>query len=1314
MRKGRGKNKSIVSRLLAICISLVLAISGIISVSALEAYSDDAYISSESAADVTEIPVSEESVYEEPESEHPVEDEDELTEDENELVEGEDELINDEDEFFEDEEADAIIANIGVELNEVTVSTIGDFITALYNDNVDVIVLNGAILSHEALAIPTGRELTIRGGQINFANNAFRLRGNSTLTLDGVIVQGNNINAPGIQMWSGSATLNLKGGTEVTGFSDGVYTSLSPEIAIDNTINVHDARIHGNVFAGLDAVPGTTINLHYGAVVSGNGNGIALVGTGTRTLNILDGAVISGNNSGVSISGTGGIINMYDGAAIRDNGGRGVFMSGSGTFNMSGGLITENGYQALINSSGVRVNGGTFNMSGGTISENTGEQGGGVFVGSTGTFNMEGGVITGNDAIMEGGGVFVTGGSATFAMEGGTISENSANHGGGVSVREGGTFEMEGGEITRNISMAMTASPTALSRGGGVFVSDGTNQNPSQFIMEGGEITDNISNEAGGGVAVVGNQNARFTMHDGAVISGNTSRSGGGVFVQMGRFTMEDGEISRNRSHGGGGGVYVTGGTFELKDGSINRNESIYGGGGVFVINGSFTIEEDGIIYRNIAHVGSGGGVHLTGANTEFNIKGGVISTNAASVDGGGGIFANGGAEIVMHNGVIRGNALIATSSSGSFGGGGVRISGNNTIFTMENGLITENTMTRFNNSVGANIGGGGVSIADNATFIMKDGEISKNGSGNANGSLGPQGGGVFVGANSTFEMEGGVIRDHNITDSGAGVAVGGHNATFTMSGDALITNNIAAGAHGAGVHFGQVNSTFTMKDNATISYNNGFSGGGVNVLGSNSTTNFIMEGGYIINNTATVGGGVNVGNNTNFVMYDGEISGNTATGSVAPAPAHSGGGVNVSGRFTMKGGIIRDNRATNSTGGFGGGVFVNSGIFELEDGIISENTATVGGGGVAIWSNGTLEMIGGRIINNEAGHGGGIYTENIANLTINSSAIFTGNTASTAFWMEDSPIGFTFQGLTVPQIEALTSIAWSSLSDSPVSSRPFAHLANNYDINFSGHHRVEFNGNGGNNGNAVINHIVPGDILNSTDIPTPTRAGFNFTGWNTAANGSGDTFDPTGAITRNWEVFAQWTAVIVDPPVTPPITPPEPPVEPPVDPPVTPPEPPVEPPVDPPVTPPEPPIEPPVTPPITPPVTPPGPVDPPGPIEPPITPPGPDEPFITPPGPGEPPTTVSPGGGQLVENGEGWIELDDSGVPLGTWTWDTDEEMWIFDPVVPLAAMPQADMPQTGLANLAALFASLIGLSFVIAAGAFVLIKREKTKTSK
>jgi uncharacterized repeat protein (TIGR02543 family) len=75
--------------------------------------------------------------------------------------------------------------------------------------------------------------------------------------------------------------------------------------------------------------------------------------------------------------------------------------------------------------------------------------GGGVAVKSGGAFTMNGGEISGNSSDI-GAGVFVNGG-ATFTMNGGIIKDNAAFYqGGGVYVGSGGTFNRRGGTVSGN------------------------------------------------------------------------------------------------------------------------------------------------------------------------------------------------------------------------------------------------------------------------------------------------------------------------------------------------------------------------------------------------------------------------------------------------------------------------------------------------------------------------------------------------------------------------------------------------------------------------------------------------------------------------------------------------------------------------------------------------------------------------------------------------------------------------------------------------------------------------------------------------
>ncbi len=253
--------------------------------------------------------------------------------------------------------------------------------------------------------------------------------------------------------------------------------------------------------------------------------------------------------------------------------------------------------------------------------------------------------------------------------------------------------------------------------------------------------------------------------------------------------------------------------------------------------------------------------------------------------------------------------------------------------------------------------------------------------------SGGSGGGGVRVRSGSSFTMTGGTIcacttsmTDAGYGDSGGGVYVDA-DCSFTMTGGTIRDNN--SYGNGGGVY---VAGTFTMTG-GTIRNNNSYgTGGGVYVNGGT----FTMNGGTISGNTAPAGGGVDVTGGT-FTMNgdNAAIRGNTAT--------NFGGGVcleNVSGsKFILKNGAVSGNTA----GSFGGGVFIwSNGTLEMSGGKISDNIATLfDGGGVTVWDGGALQMTGGSITGNSApNRGGGVYVNGSSTFQM-SDGMISGNTAN-------------------------------------------------------------------------------------------------------------------------------------------------------------------------------------------------------------------------------------------------------------------------------------------------------------------------------
>ena len=98
--------------------------------------------------------------------------------------------------------------------------------------------------------------------------------------------------------------------------------------------------------------------------------------------------------------------------------------------------------------------------------------------------------------------------------------------------------------------------------------------------------------------------------------------------------------------------------------------------------------------------------------------------------------------------------------------------------------------------------------------------------------------------------------------------------------------------------------------------------------------------------------------------------------GIISKNNAQSGGGVYVyqNGSFNMKGGEIRNNQAANGSSGEGGGVYVYGGTFTMDGGTISGNTAIENGGGVYV-NKDSFTMGDGTISGNTANAaGGGVY----------------------------------------------------------------------------------------------------------------------------------------------------------------------------------------------------------------------------------------------------------------------------------------------------------------------------------------------------
>ena len=164
-----------------------------------------------------------------------------------------------------------------------------------------------------------------------------------------------------------------------------------------------------------------------------------------------------------------------------------------------------------------------------------------------------------------------------------------------------------------------------------------------------------------------------------------------------------------------------------------------------------------------------------------------------------------------------------------------------------------------------------------------------------------------------------------------------------------------------------------------------------------------------------------------------------TVTDSTNPQSGEiAGGGVRVEGggAFILEGGYITDNTAED-----GAGVFVSvGGFFTMTGGTIMDNTATGTGGGVCLLGGSSFTMTGGRIVDNKASEiGGGVFAA--GSVSLSGGARISGNTVDGAaenLYLDAGQridaSGLSGQvGITMPEAGAFASgTATGFVSDSP------------------------------------------------------------------------------------------------------------------------------------------------------------------------------------------------------------------------------------------------------------------------------------------
>lgn len=533
-----------------------------------------------------------------------------------------------------------------------------------------------------------------------------------------------------------------------------------------------------------------------------------------------------------------------------------------------------------------------------------GGQGGGIYV-QSGSFSLLNGSIgkEGHPNISDrtGGGAYVN--SGDFYIRDGSLSYNFGTGGGGGAYVLRGTVDISGGSVSYNY----TSETNQNAYGGGIWANGSGTSEEITISVKSTTFIENTARGLGGGIYALGT-NTVVTVDKNdvegardALFEGNTANNGGGIYAQAKSVTIGNATFSGNKANktnnSDGGGIFVQGpvtlnaNTTLIKNIANRRGGAVYVNNGLFTMNDGVTIggsEENANKTLSTNNDTGGGGIYVTGNQSQVDVLGGEISYNTAARNGGGLYVSTGsGAD----NGTnLSGIVLVANNKAATSGDGTSTINGNGGGAYVQSGSL--------------NLTGAGIIVSENE---------AKNG------------GGLYM-QNGSVNITSSFILDNTANNgNGGGIYLGNSTAGgITLSG-AIISGNTATSTQnntgqGGGIYTGA--GTILVKDNTQIgtystakatagSGNTAKQGGGLYVNGGNVTFN---GGVFAENSASTEGGGIYIKEGAILNMSDvAEIKDN-----FVPADGF-GGGVYMNGTFNVGGGGINDKQTLKAYTNYAG-----------------------------------------------------------------------------------------------------------------------------------------------------------------------------------------------------------------------------------------------------------------------------------------------------------------------------------------------------------------------------------------------------------
>ena len=717
--------------------------------------------------------------------------------------------------------------------------------------------------------------------------------------------------------------------------------------------------------------------------------------------------------------------------------------------------------------------------------------------GSNGTITGGKGNTINNEAV--GGGIYVAS-TGKLTLVSGSISGNEAVRGGGVYISEGAEFLMSGGNISKNKATAVSGTG-----GGGVCVRGDASNGYGTFVMSGGEISENMSAIQGGGVFCAG----EMTLSDG-VIYENQAPAGGGVMANY-IFTMTGGKITENTATGGQENLENNGTFGHALGGGVKTISDFYLYGGEITNNRVIDDESDEYMY-------DGGGIHAN-YRSEIHVKGTPVVSGNTNVNSNGtsradNIFlqySENQPEVLLHlDDDIGSGAVLPITKDGELDFGWV-VMGHG--YSFASGTITSENDKTFQQN-GSNVYFGQYPVETEGVIgYIKDGESEvpcRNW--DEFFLLTGDEGTLYLKEDIALTATVSIPKEANITLAAEGektVEITGPSVTnrfFYVPKDSSLTllGNITL----AGNYEDETKSASTVRAfevNGTLNLGEKDGSGNSIII-----KNFSGSNGAAIN---VVGGTLN--------MYCGKLTENHTGAS------GMGGAIQATTAAVLN--IYAGEITENSSAAYGGGLCINGSTLNMYGGFISGNASGAVGSGAHLYNKAFLNMYGGSITNNTSNSS----NTNQCSLNTSCAMVVDGTIDNVYFAGQNSHVFYTDGGafentsaelssLPTPTKDGMDFAGWYTVKD--FSDGPASNVSDKTTYYAKWTYKITFDANGGE-GTMTAQEIIEGATSATLTANGFTKTGYTFSGWNTAADGSGTSYaDQAIAPTNSTTLYAQWT----------------------------------------------------------------------------------------------------------------------------------------------------------------------------------------------